>query len=284
MRFLTGDSIGHWENDTLVVDTTNFSKERAFRGASSNMHLVEKFTRVDGDTLRYEFTVDDPATWTQKLDGVGSDDAFHRADLRIRVPRGQLRARRRAQGRAVSGKAAATQSEVGGMITSRNSVMVNSRFLIGVLLTIGAVAAVRAQITSNPIPAPIVKRGLAVEIKDLVRLPDTRGIRPADQDVSPVRVGACQLRARSSRRPPLRQRFARLPLPDRLEQPAAGLRERRRGISERGLQPAGERIHRVRLSSGVRAKRPVLHRARRARPGQSEDARLHPARVRARKT
>jgi hypothetical protein len=65
MRFLTGDSIGHWENDTLVVDTTNFSKERAFRGASSNMHLVEKFTRVDGDTLRYEFTVDDPATWTR---------------------------------------------------------------------------------------------------------------------------------------------------------------------------------------------------------------------------
>ena len=65
MRFLTGDSIGHWEKDTLVVDTTNFSKERAFRGASANMHLVEKFTRVDGDTLRYEFTIDDPATWTR---------------------------------------------------------------------------------------------------------------------------------------------------------------------------------------------------------------------------
>jgi len=65
MRFLTGDSIGHWEKDTLVVDTTNFSKERAFRGASANMHLVEKFTRVDGDTLRYEFTVDDPSTWTR---------------------------------------------------------------------------------------------------------------------------------------------------------------------------------------------------------------------------
>jgi hypothetical protein len=65
MRFLTGDSIGRWEKDTLVVDTTNFSKERAFRGASSNMHLIEKFTRVDGDTLRYEFTVDDPTTWTR---------------------------------------------------------------------------------------------------------------------------------------------------------------------------------------------------------------------------
>ena len=65
MRFLTGDSIGRWDRDTLVVDTTNFSKERAFRGASANMHLVEKFTRVDWDTLRYEFTVDDPSTWTR---------------------------------------------------------------------------------------------------------------------------------------------------------------------------------------------------------------------------
>ena len=65
MRFLTGDSIGRWDGDTLVVDTTNFSKERAFRGASANMHLVERFTRVDRDTLKYEFTVDDPATWTR---------------------------------------------------------------------------------------------------------------------------------------------------------------------------------------------------------------------------
>lgn len=65
MRFLTGDSIGRWEGDTLVVDTTNFSKERSFRGASADMHLMEKFTRVDRDTLRYEFTVDDPSVWTK---------------------------------------------------------------------------------------------------------------------------------------------------------------------------------------------------------------------------
>ena len=65
LRFLTGDSIGHWEGDTLVVDTTNFQKEGAFRGASTNMHLVERFTRVNGDQLRYDFTVDDPATWTR---------------------------------------------------------------------------------------------------------------------------------------------------------------------------------------------------------------------------
>ena len=65
MRFVTGDSIGRWDGDTLVVDTTNFSIEGGFRGASANLHLVERFTRVDRETLRYEFTVDDPATWTK---------------------------------------------------------------------------------------------------------------------------------------------------------------------------------------------------------------------------
>ena len=66
IRSLTGDSIGHWDGDTLVVDTTNFLQDAGFRGATASMHLVEKFTRVDKDTLRYEFTVDDPATWTGK--------------------------------------------------------------------------------------------------------------------------------------------------------------------------------------------------------------------------
>src|SRR5262245_22941060 len=58
------------------------------------------------------------------------------------------------------------------------------RFAIVLLLAIWA-GVIEAQITSNPIPAPITKHGLAVEIKHIVRLPDTRGIRPADQDVSP---------------------------------------------------------------------------------------------------
>jgi hypothetical protein len=66
LRYLTGDSVGHWEGDTLVIDTTNFSKDGGFRGSSPRLHLVERFTRVDGDTLRYDFTVDDPATWTKK--------------------------------------------------------------------------------------------------------------------------------------------------------------------------------------------------------------------------
>lgn len=64
VRLLTGDSIGRWEGETLVVDTTNFLKEGGFRGASVNMHLVERFSRVDATTLRYDFTVDDPSTWT----------------------------------------------------------------------------------------------------------------------------------------------------------------------------------------------------------------------------
>ncbi len=68
--------------------------------------------------------------------------------------------------------------------------------VIVLLLAIGTAGALDAQITSNPIPAPIVKRGIQVEVKDLVRLPDTRGIRPADQDVSPAGWGAHQLCAR----------------------------------------------------------------------------------------
>lgn len=60
------------------------------------------------------------------------------------------------------------------------------RLVIVLLLAIGIAGAVEAQITNNPIPARIVKRGILVEVKDLVRLPDTRGIRPADQDVSPA--------------------------------------------------------------------------------------------------
>jgi len=66
MRFLTGDSIGRWDGDTLVVDTTNFSIDGGFRGASKNLHLIERFTRTGADSLRYEFTIDDSDTWTRK--------------------------------------------------------------------------------------------------------------------------------------------------------------------------------------------------------------------------
>ena len=59
-----GDSRGSWDGDTLVVDTMNFTHKTSFRGSTETLHLVERFTRVDVDTLLYEFTVDDPATFT----------------------------------------------------------------------------------------------------------------------------------------------------------------------------------------------------------------------------
>jgi hypothetical protein len=65
MRFWMGDSRGHWEGDTLVVDVTNFAPETNFRGSRENLHLVERFTRVDAETLLYEFTVEDPSTFTR---------------------------------------------------------------------------------------------------------------------------------------------------------------------------------------------------------------------------
>lgn len=62
-----GDSRGRWEGDTLVVDTVNFKRETAFLNGktTSKLHLIERFTRVDADTLLYEFTVDDPSVWTR---------------------------------------------------------------------------------------------------------------------------------------------------------------------------------------------------------------------------
>ena len=60
-----GDPRGHWEGNTLVVDTTNFSEQTNFRGSSGNLHLTEKFTRVSPDEIKYEFTVDDPTTFTR---------------------------------------------------------------------------------------------------------------------------------------------------------------------------------------------------------------------------
>lgn len=58
-----GDSVGHWEGDTLVVDTVNFWKGTAFADSTSKMHLVEKFTRTGPDSIQYQFTIEDPTTW-----------------------------------------------------------------------------------------------------------------------------------------------------------------------------------------------------------------------------
>ena len=63
MRQWSGDARGHWEGNTLVVESTNFSDERRWRGTTANMRLIERFTRIDEKTLEYEFTVIDPETW-----------------------------------------------------------------------------------------------------------------------------------------------------------------------------------------------------------------------------
>ena len=60
-----GESRGHWEADTLVIETTNFLESTSLRGSSPKMHLVERIRRADADSLIYEFTVDDPTTWTK---------------------------------------------------------------------------------------------------------------------------------------------------------------------------------------------------------------------------
>src|SRR5437867_10697448 len=65
VRLLTGSSRGRWEGETLVVETTNFTDRTAFQGSSEKMRLVERFTRVADDAIRYQFTVEDPATWTR---------------------------------------------------------------------------------------------------------------------------------------------------------------------------------------------------------------------------
>jgi hypothetical protein len=60
-----GDSRGHWEGDTLVIDTTNYRGQDDFYGADDNFHLVERLTRIDPDTILYQFTVDDPTAYTR---------------------------------------------------------------------------------------------------------------------------------------------------------------------------------------------------------------------------
>ena len=65
IRQWQGDARGRWDGDTLVIETTNFTDQTNFKGSRQSLHLIERFTRIDADTLLYEFTVEDPAVWTQ---------------------------------------------------------------------------------------------------------------------------------------------------------------------------------------------------------------------------
>jgi len=79
VTWMAGDARGRWEGDTFVVDTTNFTNRTNFRGspqttrqdifASDALHVVERFTLADRDTMTYRFTVDDPKTWTRSWSG-----------------------------------------------------------------------------------------------------------------------------------------------------------------------------------------------------------------------
>jgi len=64
-----GDSVGHWEGDTLVVETTNFNTQQNFRGSTPAMKVTEHFTRTGPDTILYRFTVADPAAFTRSFTG-----------------------------------------------------------------------------------------------------------------------------------------------------------------------------------------------------------------------
>jgi hypothetical protein len=65
LRFWLGSSRGHWDGDTLVIETTNFATEISFRGSDENLRVVERFTLEGRDALRYEFTIDDPTAFTR---------------------------------------------------------------------------------------------------------------------------------------------------------------------------------------------------------------------------
>lgn len=66
VQFWLGDSIGHWEGDTLVVDTTNFTAKSGFRGTSTDLHVIERFTRADTTNILYKATIDDPTTFAKQ--------------------------------------------------------------------------------------------------------------------------------------------------------------------------------------------------------------------------
>ncbi len=65
VRQWLGDSRGHWEGNTLVVETTNFNDQTNFRGSSEHLRIIERFTRTDENTLLYKFTIDDETTWAR---------------------------------------------------------------------------------------------------------------------------------------------------------------------------------------------------------------------------
>ena len=103
-----GDSIAWWEGDTLVIETTNFTTKTRYRGATENLKVTERFSRLDDKTLLYRFTIDDPATWTRPWSGRVSvrEGQGRRAAPRVRVPRRQPLVHWHPEGRAAARRGA----------------------------------------------------------------------------------------------------------------------------------------------------------------------------------
>jgi hypothetical protein len=106
VRQWMGDPRGHWEGNTLTVDTTNFTSKTTVRGSGESLHLVERFTRASPDMILYEFTVDDPASFTKpwtaqipmvKMDGPLLEYACHEGNYAMAGMLGGARAAEKAK-------------------------------------------------------------------------------------------------------------------------------------------------------------------------------------------
>ncbi len=86
-----GDARGHWEGDTLVVDTTNYKPKSFMSFSTDKLHVIERFTRTGPDSLKYEITIDDPGTWTKPWSLMIPLEELGPSNLRVRLPRGQFR-------------------------------------------------------------------------------------------------------------------------------------------------------------------------------------------------
>jgi hypothetical protein len=113
VRQWLGDSRGHWEGNTLVVETTNFNDRVNFRGASENLKVIERFTRTADDTIRYQFTIDDPSTWEKtwsaelpftKMDGPIFEHACHEGNYGIANTLAGVRAQEKREAEAAAAK------------------------------------------------------------------------------------------------------------------------------------------------------------------------------------
>jgi hypothetical protein len=111
VHMLMGDSRGHYEGNTLVVDTTNFTDRVPFHGSGEKLHVVERFTRTNPDTVLYQFTVDDPTAWAHswsaeismtKIDGPIFEYACHEGNYGMRNNLSGARAEEKQKAEAAS--------------------------------------------------------------------------------------------------------------------------------------------------------------------------------------